>query len=150
MKKFALLLTIFSLGFLSSIALIYASNRSFSDADYNSWYGQALRSMTSKDIINGYPDGTFKPANYVTRAELVAILDKYDQYTLQRAEVAALLKQAGCFFDLGMYGVNVTHEGNNWVMSKNGCLGRCTIGDQLDAQAHIDSNPMCTSPIPLN
>ena len=40
----------------------------------NSWYSEAVEIATSNGIINGYPDGTFKPNNPITRAEASAII----------------------------------------------------------------------------
>ncbi len=46
---------------------------------------KAVNNMISQNIINGYPDNTFRPKNTVTRAELVVmftkILDKYNWNT---------------------------------------------------------------------
>ena len=33
--------------------------------------------LTSKNVINGYKDGTFKPNNPITRAEMAVILGRY-------------------------------------------------------------------------
>lgn len=35
--------------------------------------------MSTKDVLKGYPDGTFKPDAQITRAELAAIVTRYDQ-----------------------------------------------------------------------
>lgn len=50
------------------------SAKSFSDLKENSWYSEAVEIATSNGIINGYPDGTFKPNNPITRAEASAII----------------------------------------------------------------------------
>lgn len=49
----------------------------FSDVQKNSWYYAAVLTCKLKNIINGYPDGTFKPGNYASRAEAFALLANY-------------------------------------------------------------------------
>lgn len=50
------------------------SGGKFSDVDDNAWYATAVNYMASTGILNGYPDGTFKPNQAVTEAEYAAIL----------------------------------------------------------------------------
>lgn len=45
----------------------------FSDVDDNAWYATAVNYMASTGILNGYPDGTFKPNQPVTEAEYAVI-----------------------------------------------------------------------------
>ncbi len=40
------------------------------------WAEPFIRALVAKDIIKGYPDGTFKPDQPVTRAEFAALLNK--------------------------------------------------------------------------
>ena len=48
------------------------------------WYAEAVNALKAKGVINGYPDGTFKPEDKCTRAEVakmvyevVKLLDKH-------------------------------------------------------------------------
>ena len=50
---------------------------SFTDADKNSWYYDALCWANAQDIARGYPDNTFRPGASITRAELAAMLARY-------------------------------------------------------------------------
>ena len=47
--------------------------KEFSDVSKEAWYASAVEEAAFDNIINGYPDGTFKPEKPVTRAELAAI-----------------------------------------------------------------------------
>ena len=66
----------------------------FSDTDANLWYGTYLQAAKSLGIISGYPDGTFKPAQCVNRAEAVKMAarqffpstDWNDQTLVQNSE----------------------------------------------------------------
>lgn len=45
----------------------------FSDID-NHWAKEEIDFMTAEGVINGYEDGTFKPNNNMTRAELIKVI----------------------------------------------------------------------------
>ncbi len=47
---------------------------SFIDVSENEWYGEALEYLSTRGIIFGYGDGTFKPQDTITRAEYFSIL----------------------------------------------------------------------------
>ena len=38
------------------------------------WAQSAVQRMVDERIIAGYPDGTFRPSNYITRAEFVSLI----------------------------------------------------------------------------
>lgn len=46
----------------------------FSDVDSNYWANQYVLSLNEANVIGGYPDGTFRPENQMTRAEFASIL----------------------------------------------------------------------------
>jgi hypothetical protein len=48
---------------------------SFNDID-GDWAKDAIMALASNGIINGYEDGTFRANNYITRAEIVAIISR--------------------------------------------------------------------------
>ena len=48
----------------------------FSDVPSTYWAYGAIESLAGQGIFSGYPDGTFKPDNPVTRAELCTCMDK--------------------------------------------------------------------------
>lgn len=51
-----------------------ASQSEFTDVDKTDYYYDAVKVLGEADVLSGYPDGTFKPYNYVTRAEMAAIV----------------------------------------------------------------------------
>jgi hypothetical protein len=57
----------------------------FTDEDsISSWaYGAVLWS-TESGVVSGYPDGTFRPKDTATRAEVVTILRGYVNYISSR------------------------------------------------------------------
>lgn len=50
------------------------SQINYSDVAYGDYYTYAVIIAEQKGIIEGYSDGTFKPGNYITRAEVAAIV----------------------------------------------------------------------------
>lgn len=49
----------------------------FTDVPNKSWYSTAVDFCASRGYVTGYKDGTFKPNNNITRAELAAVMSKY-------------------------------------------------------------------------
>ena len=42
----------------------------FPDVDYTSWYGPHVEWAVTNEIVKGYPDGTFRPKNFLTIEEM--------------------------------------------------------------------------------
>ena len=54
----------------------------FSDVRPNDWFGPAINYLASINVVNGYPDGTFKPSAPVTRAQFASfIVRAFPQYS---------------------------------------------------------------------
>lgn len=53
------------------------SSTSFTDVPKDKWYFSSVISAQKKGIINGYPDGSFKPEGKATRAEVAVIVSNY-------------------------------------------------------------------------
>ena len=50
----------------------------FSDADaFDDWFSGAAEEMRTAGLLKGYEDGSFRPNNPITRAEIAVILDRY-------------------------------------------------------------------------
>lgn len=59
------------------IVFIFVSTSfAFSDDANFSWANDAIDKWSSKGYVSGYPDGTFRGNNYITRAEVIAIINK--------------------------------------------------------------------------
>ncbi len=55
-----------------------AANITFSDVSTSDWFHNDVMNMVEWEVIQGHPDGTFKPADNVNRAELSAMWNRYD------------------------------------------------------------------------
>lgn len=52
----------------------WATENRYSDVSADQWYNNAVSTMTRAGIVNGYPDGTFRPNAPITRAEMAKII----------------------------------------------------------------------------
>lgn len=55
-------------------------DRSFSDLKKGHWAEEAITNLTSNRLMNGYPDGTIRPGNEITRAEFAVMLKTVLEY----------------------------------------------------------------------
>lgn len=51
-------------------------SQKFTDVSKDAWYASNIGDLAPSKILEGYPDGTFKPENSITRAEFVTMLHK--------------------------------------------------------------------------
>ncbi len=55
--------------------------KGYPDVAQNRWSYDAIKTLTELGILTGYDDGTFKPTNAMTRAEVVTMISKYEGLT---------------------------------------------------------------------
>lgn len=55
---------------------VEAAPKSFPDVKSNVYYYEDVQNLSGRGVINGFPDGTFKPGNNITRGEVAIILAK--------------------------------------------------------------------------
>ena len=48
----------------------------FTDVEQDAWYSPSVSKAVYYGIISGYPDGSFRPSNHITTAELLAMLSR--------------------------------------------------------------------------
>jgi len=53
---------------------VEASGKKFKDVVEQEFYYEAVNVLTGNQVLNGYSDGTFKPGNKITRAEVAKII----------------------------------------------------------------------------
>ncbi|MEL7649808.1 MAG: S-layer homology domain-containing protein [Sedimentibacter sp.] len=61
---------------------LLSDGNTFSDMAGHEWSNRAISTLSNAGIIKGYPDGTFKPSNSITRAEFATIAAKFDSLDL--------------------------------------------------------------------
>ena len=59
----------------------------FTDVVKTIWSYNSITLLAENEIITGYPDGTFRPGNSITRAEVAAILSRLTGYGIRTPDV---------------------------------------------------------------
>ncbi|MFV0441729.1 MAG: S-layer homology domain-containing protein, partial [Lachnospirales bacterium] len=67
---------LYGFGYEPSVSSVDA----YSDVAQDSWYATPIAFLTELDVVTGYEDGTFKPDEPITRAEMVKVLDAFDNH----------------------------------------------------------------------
>lgn len=85
------------------------SDVSFNDVEKDRWSNKAISTLSKAKIINGYNDGSFKPSEKITRAEVATILGRFNELIPGRQDK---------FYDI------VDHWANKSIVSgvKNGWI----------------------------
>lgn len=76
MKKLFIILGAFLLTCSLPLSGSAASTTQFSDVPLTKHYAEAVYELAERTIIGGYPDGTFKPGNSITRGQAAAMISK--------------------------------------------------------------------------
>lgn len=79
-KILSLILSVVMLFSLCSFPVMAeeTTNVTLTDIDSSTLEGKAVTRLASMGIINGYPDGTFKAGNAITRAEFCVVMIKFE------------------------------------------------------------------------
>ncbi len=62
---------------VASAIVPVASAKSFSDVAENNEFQPFIDALSDTGVINGYPDGTFKPGAKLTRGQVVKMLGRW-------------------------------------------------------------------------
>ena len=97
--------------FFAGAAMTASAANPFSDVESNSWAYEAVASLSDRNIIEGYPDGTFRGNKHITRYELAQItarlLAKKDSLTAEQQSVVDKLSREYAN-DLSNLGVRIS------------------------------------------
>ncbi|MEG6615846.1 S-layer homology domain-containing protein [Peptococcaceae bacterium 1198_IL3148] len=73
-KKWLPIIILASLVLLTSISSAWASEPKFNDITENHWARQSIEEMNAAGVIGGYPDGSFKPNDSISRLHTIFML----------------------------------------------------------------------------
>ena len=68
-----------------ALAAALDSVSSYSDVSAESWYGVPVATLENLGVFTGYPDGTFRPDESMSRAEFAALLTRFFDYEAEYA-----------------------------------------------------------------
>ncbi|HHP7244144.1 MAG TPA: DUF3747 domain-containing protein, partial [Elainellaceae cyanobacterium] len=69
-----------------------ATQNPYPDVSASRWSAAKIQFARSANIVSGYPDGSFRPTQAVTRAELIAILRRAAEYGKSRQSQSSTLE----------------------------------------------------------
>ena len=145
MKK---ILAMAAVAALAAGASAYAANP-FSDVSTSDWAYQAISDLSDRGMIEGYPDGTFKGQQNITRFEVAQIIArlmaKEDQMNAEdRAIIDRLASEYGAELqNLGVRVGNLEKKVGNvhWSGDARIRYGKTTGGDDtFDGRIRIDAH----------
>lgn len=61
----------------SALGALPEEGASFSDCAEDAWYSHAVRALAAAGVVSGFPDGTFRPDEPVTRGQLAVMLARF-------------------------------------------------------------------------
>ena len=97
--------------FFAGAVMTASAANPFSDVESNSWAYEAVASLSDRNIIEGYPDGTFRGNKHITRYELAQItarlLAKKDSLTAEQQSIVDKLSREYAN-DLSNLGVRIS------------------------------------------
>ena len=63
-------------------------SETFSDVSESDWYSSAVIKASESGLITGFPDGTFRPEQEITREELAVILHRLEKMPAESADMS--------------------------------------------------------------
>ena len=110
-------------------------DKTFSDLDQtSSWAQGSVYAMINRGILNGYPDGSLRPLNYITRAEVAKVLDNAIGLYITESGTYDLSNVTGMVIVLadnvkltGTYDGHIVSSCPNSTLDLNGLKGKPTI-----------------------
>lgn len=64
----------------------------------NHWARTTIQNWIDDDLISGYPNGTFRPDNYITRAEFMVLVNKSNDFTTTKTIYFTDVKSSDWFY----------------------------------------------------
>ena len=77
-----------------------AGTKSFTDVPSTHWAAKYINFAATRGWVGGYPDGTFRPENQITRAEVAAVTCRLLERSADRAYVRSHLEELRTFRDM--------------------------------------------------
>lgn len=99
----------------------------FTDVKESSYYAKAVAWASEAGVVNGYPEGTFRPKNKITRSEMVTMLYRYAEYKKKDVSARAEL---GDFADEGRI-PKFARESMEWAVAEGLIKGSAGGGKQF-------------------
>lgn len=87
----------------------FTTYNAYTDVSVDKWYNNPVSTMSRLGIIKGYPDGTFRPNDPITRAEFAAIAARFDEH-----KAAKLASFTDIYGHWAISEISLAYE-NGWI-----------------------------------
>ncbi|MDO4541768.1 MAG: S-layer homology domain-containing protein, partial [Bacillota bacterium] len=77
-----------------SRAQYWAQDNPFTDVTKDNWFNNAVSTLCNSGVLQGYPDGTFRPNAFITRAEFATIATRFYRGNPENYEMAGFTDTA--------------------------------------------------------
>ena len=91
----------------------FTTYNAYTDVSAGKWYNNPISTMSRLGIIKGYPDGTFRPNDPITRAEFAAIAARFDEH-----KAAKLASFTDIYGHWAVSEISLAYE-NGWIKGYN-------------------------------
>ena len=91
----------------------FTTYNAYTDVSAGKWYNNPISTMSRLGIIKGYPDGTFRPNDPITRAEFAAIAARFDEH-----KAAKLASFTDIYGHWAISEISLAYE-NGWIKGYN-------------------------------
>ena len=91
----------------------FTTSNAYTDVSADKWYNNPISTMSRLGIIKGYPDGTFRPNDPITRAEFAAIAARFDEH-----KAAKLASFTDIYGHWAVSEISLAYE-NGWIKGYN-------------------------------
>lgn len=91
----------------------FTTYNAYTDVSADKWYNNPVSTMSRLGIIKGYPDGTFRPNDPITRAEFAAIAARFDEH-----KAAKLASFTDIYGHWAISEISLAYE-NGWIKGYN-------------------------------
>ena len=91
----------------------FTTYNAYTDVSADKWYNNPISTMSRLGIIKGYPDGTFRPNDPITRAEFAAIAARFDEH-----KAAKLASFTDIYGHWAVSEISLAYE-NGWIKGYN-------------------------------
>ena len=118
----------------------WATTNAYSDVKGSDWYNNAISTLSNAGIVSGYPDGSFRPNQSITRAETVTMINRVlerapsdeDHLLSERVMLTFPDCKSGQWFYIAIQEATNSHTYERAVTEKNGDEQWTALRDNRD------------------
>ena len=74
----------------------------YSDVSDQAWYSDAVQTLSSLGVVEGYPDGSFRPYDPISRAEVTAVVNRMLNRAADPAFLQSHASEVNPFLDVSL------------------------------------------------